>query len=184
MRKAAVFLDRDGTVAEEVGYLNHADRFRMFPFAGAAIRRLHKAGLAVIVVTNQSGVARGYFPESLVRKVNECMQQELTAAGARLDGIYYCPHGSADGCNCRKPKSGMLERAAREHNLDVPRSYVVGDRYGDMELAFRAGCKAILVRTGYGLGEETWHAHDWPRQPDAIVESLEQAVDWILVQTR
>jgi D-glycero-D-manno-heptose 1,7-bisphosphate phosphatase len=152
----------------------------MFPFAGAAIRRLNLAGLAVIVVTNQSGVARGYFPESLIQQVNERMQHELSAAGAYVDGIYYCPHSSADSCNCRKPKTGMIERASQEHNLDVPGSFVVGDRYGDMELAFRSGCKAIFVRTGYGLGEETWHAKDWPRQPDAIVADVQQAADWIL----
>jgi D-glycero-D-manno-heptose 1,7-bisphosphate phosphatase len=180
--KPAVFLDRDGTIAEEVGYLNHADRFRMFPFAGTAIRRLNEAGLAVIVVTNQSGVARGYFPESLVQQVNERMQRELSAAGAHVDAVYYCPHSSADGCDCRKPRTGMIERAAREHNLDLQRSYVVGDRYGDMELAFRSGCKAVFVRSGYGLGEETWHAKDWLKGPDVIVENLEQAANWILGQ--
>jgi D-glycero-D-manno-heptose 1,7-bisphosphate phosphatase len=162
--------------------LNHVERFRMFPFAGAAIRRLNEASLAVIIVTNQSGVARGYFPESLVRQVNERMRRELAAAGARMDAVYYCPHGSADACDCRKPRTGMIERAAREHHLDLQRSHMVGDRYGDMEMAFRAGCKAIFVRSGYGLGEETWHAKDWPRQPDVIVETLQQAVDWILVQ--
>src|SRR5215469_6530832 len=135
---------------EEVGYLNHIDRFRMFPFVGPAIRRLNQAGLAVIVVSNQSGVARGYFPESFVQQVNERMLGELHATGAQVDGVYYCPHGSGDGCDCRKPKPGMIEQAAREHYIDVTRSYVVGDRYGDMELAFRAGCKAVFVRTGYG----------------------------------
>ena len=184
VRKPAVFLDRDGTIAEEVGYLNHADRFRMFPFAGSAIRSLNDAGLVVIVVTNQSGVARGYFPESLVQTVNERMCRELAGCGARIDGVYYCPHSSGDNCDCRKPKLGMLKRASREHQLDLTRSYVVGDRYGDMELAFRAGCQAVFVRSGYGLGEETWHARDWPRQPDAIVDDLQQAADWILAQQR
>jgi D-glycero-D-manno-heptose 1,7-bisphosphate phosphatase len=154
----------------------------MFPFAAPAIRRLKDSGFAMIVVTNQSGVARGYFPESLVHQVNQSMQRGLAALGASLDGVYYCPHSSNDGCECRKPKTGMLELAAREHNLDLRRSYVVGDRYGDMELAFRAGCKAVFVRTGYGLGEETWHAKNWPRQPDAIVDDLCLAVDWILGQ--
>lgn len=169
-------------MAEEVGDLNHRDRFRMFSFTGPAIRRLNEADLAVIVVTNQPGVARGYFPESLVREVNERMMRELHASGARLDGAYYCPHSSADGCGCRKPKTGMLERAAKEHSLDISRSVVVGDRYSDMELAFRAGCKSIFVRTGYGLGEEAWHAKEWPRRPDVIVDDLTQAVDWILGQ--
>jgi histidinol phosphatase-like enzyme len=106
----------------------------------------------------------------------------LAALGAALDGVYYCPHGSAESCDCRKPKTGMLERAAREHQLDLARSYVVGDRYGDMELAFRAGCRGVFVRSGYGLGEETWHAKDWPRQPDAVVDDLQGAAEWILRQ--
>jgi D-glycero-D-manno-heptose 1,7-bisphosphate phosphatase len=156
----------------------------MFPFAGAAIRRLREAGMAVVVVTNQSGVARGYFPESLVKQVNDRMQHELAALGAPLDAIYYCPHASADACDCRKPKTGMLQRAAREHNIDLARSYVVGDRYADMELAFRGGCRSIFVRTGYGLGEVALHAKDWPRQPDAIVEDLGAAAGWILAQEK
>jgi D-glycero-D-manno-heptose 1,7-bisphosphate phosphatase len=179
-----VFLDRDGTINDEVGYLNHLDRFRMFPFVGPAIRRLNQAGLAVIVVSNQSGVARGYFPESFVAQVNQRMLRELHAAGAQVDGVYYCPHGSGDGCACRKPKTGMIEQAANEHHLDVARSYVVGDRYGDVELALRAGCKSIFVRTGYGLGEEMWHSKRWPHQPDVIVDDLQQAVDWILAQPK
>jgi len=175
-----VFLDRDGTIAEEVGYLNHGERFRMFAFAGAAIRKLKDAGFAVVVVTNQSGVARGYFPESVVHGVHERMERELAAQGVALDGIYYCPHGAADACNCRKPATGMIEHAARDHAIDVQRSFVVGDRYRDMELAFAAGCKGIFVRSGYGRGEEAWHAKKWPRQPDVIVDDLEKAVDWIL----
>jgi D-glycero-D-manno-heptose 1,7-bisphosphate phosphatase len=182
--RPAVFLDRDGTICEEVGYLNHVDRFRMFPCTGTAIRRLQECGFAVIVVTNQSGVGRGYFPESVVNDVHDRMERELAAQGARLDDIYYCPHGSADGCDCRKPGTGMIERAVREHAIDVARSFVVGDRFRDMELAFAAGCKSVFVRTGYGLGEETWHAKEWPRQPDAIVDDLAGAVDWILRHKR
>src|SRR5579863_9683685 len=125
--RPAVFLDRDGTIAEEVGYLNDVSRFRMFPFAAAAIRRLICAGLPVIVVTNQSGVGRGYFPESLVHTVHQLMTQQLAIAGAHLDAIYYCPHASVDGCECRKPKTGMLDRAAREHAIDLRQSIVVGD---------------------------------------------------------
>ena len=179
-QRPAVFLDRDGTICDEVGYLNHPARFRMFPFAGKAIGRLNEAGFAVIVVTNQSGVARGYFPESLVHEVHECMKRELLTEGARVDAVYYCPHGGSEDCSCRKPKTGMIEQAAREHFLDVPRSFVIGDRYGDMELAFRAGMRAVFVRTGYGLGEWTWHAREWSRQPDAVVDDLLQAVDWVL----
>jgi len=164
--------------------LNHAARFRMFSFAAPAIRRLNEAGLAVVVVSNQSGVARGYFPESLVREVNELMRSALAREGARLDGVYYCPHSSVDGCGCRKPKIGMIQQAQRELGVQASGSYVVGDRYGDMELAFRAGAHAILVRSGYGLGEWTWHRHEWVRQPDCVVDDLTGAVDWILEQKR
>jgi|SRR5271163_773384 len=182
--RPAVFLDRDGTIAEEVGYLNHASRFRMFPFAAAAIRLLNEAALPVIVVTNQSGVGRGYFPEELVHTVHELMAQQLAAAGARLDAIYYCPHTSADVCESRKPKPGMLERAAREHALDLKRSFVVGDRFGDIELARNVGARGILVRTGYGEGELAWHVPQWPTQPDFVAETLTEAADWILRQPK
>ncbi len=182
--RPAVFLDRDGTIAEEVGYLNHASRFRMFGFAGAAIRRLNEAGLPVVVVTNQSGVGRGYFPDSLVHTVHELMTQQLAAVDANVDAIYYCPHISADGCECRKPKPGLLQRAAREHGLELGRSFVVGDRYGDIELAHRAGSRGILVRTGYGAGEVAWHAAQWPVPPDFVADDLAAAVDWILRESR
>lgn len=143
--RPAVFLDRDGTIAEEVGYLNHASRFRMFPWVADALQRLNETGYPVIVVTNQSGVGRGYFPESLVHEVNQLMTQQLSKLGAKIDAIYYCPHVSTENCNCRKPRTGMLERAAREHALDLHRSFVVGDRYGDIELARNARA-AVLCK--------------------------------------
>jgi D-glycero-D-manno-heptose 1,7-bisphosphate phosphatase len=156
----------------------------MFPHAAAAIRRLNEARLPVIVITNQSGVGRGFFPESLVHTVHELMSKQLAAAGAHVEGVYYCPHTSADGCDCRKPKLGMLERAAREHDLDLQRSFVVGDRYVDVELAHRASAQGILVRSGYGEGEVAWHAAEWARQPDFVAEDLAVAAEWILRQTK
>jgi D-glycero-D-manno-heptose 1,7-bisphosphate phosphatase len=182
--RPAVFLDRDGTIAEEVGYLNHASRFRMFSFAATSVRRLNEAGLPVVVVTNQSGVRRGYFPESLVHTVNELMTQQLAAAGARIDAIYYCPHTAADDCNCRKPKTGMLLHAARELSLDLRRSFVVGDRYRDIELAHNAHARGIFVRTGYGEGELAWHSAKWAVQPDFVAQDLSDAADWILRQPK
>ena len=182
--RGGVFLDRDGTICEEVGYLNHLSRFRMFPFVAGAVRQLNDAGYAVIVVSNQSGVARGYFPESLVQQVNQVMKEQLFEAGARVDGVYYCPHASSENCVCRKPKTGMLERAAHEHCIDLERSFVVGDRYGDIQLAHNAKARGILVRTGYGEGELAWHSEKWPTSPDFIAEDLTQAVDWILRQAR
>lgn len=176
----AVFLDRDGTIAEEVGYANHLSRFQVFPFAAQAIRRLNEARIPVVVVTNQSGVARGFFPEELIHRVHEKMSAELAEGGARVDAIYYCPHGLEGGCACRKPLSGMLERAAREHDIQLAGSFIVGDRYADLEMGHNAGCRSILVLTGYGRGEYEWNRSRWPRQPDHVVENLEEAVEDIL----
>lgn len=156
----------------------------MLPRVADAIRRLNEAQIPVIVVTNQSGVGRRYFPESLVHSVHQLMSQQLEAAGAHLDAVYYCPHTSADGCDCRKPKTGMLELAAREHNVDLHRSFVVGDRHGDIELAHRAGARSILVRTGYGEGEYLWNASKWTLQPDFVAADLADAVHWILRPTK
>lgn len=164
--------------------MNHAGRFRMFSFAAGAVRRLNEAGLPIFVVTNQSGVGRGYFPESLVQTVHEIMTRELSIAGAHLDAVYYCPHTSADACECRKPKPGMLQRAAREHGLDLRRSFVVGDRFGDIELARNVTARSVLVRTGYGEGELAWHAANWPVQPDYIAPTLTEAAHWILRQAK
>jgi D-glycero-D-manno-heptose 1,7-bisphosphate phosphatase len=181
--KPAVFLDRDGTISEEVGYLNHISRFHMFPFAPAAIRKLNERGLLVFVITNQSGVARGYYPESLVSEVHDLMALQLGNIGAYLDGIYYCPHASGDGCACRKPGSGMLDQASAEHGVDLPHSFVVGDRHSDVELAHRVGARSIMVRTGYGEGEILWQAQEWEIMPDFIAADLFEATDWILEQS-
>ncbi len=178
--RPAVFLDRDGTICEEVGYLNHISRLMIYPWAAAAIRRLNDAGLPVVVVTNQSGVSRGIFPESLVAEVHRQMARELGAARARLDAVYYCTHRREDGCDCRKPLPGLLRRAAEEHGLDLARSFVVGDRYADVGLAHAAGSRGVLVLSGYGRGEYDLHRDEWPRQPDLVAENLQEAVEMIL----
>ncbi|MGC1686255.1 MAG: HAD family hydrolase [Candidatus Acidiferrales bacterium] len=182
--RRAVFLDRDGTIAEEVGYANHINRFVVYPFAAAAIRRLNDANLPVIVVTNQSGVARGFFPESLIGQMHEKMAEELAAGGAHVDGMYYCPHIRDDQCSCRKPLPGMLERAAREHNLEIAGSVLVSDRYNDIQMGHENGCRTILVLTGYGRGGYEWNHTKWPRQPDHVVENLADAVEIILKEMR
>ena len=178
--RPAVFLDRDGTICEEVGYLNHLSRLLIFPWAAPAIRRLNDAGLPVIVVTNQSGVSRGIFPESLVAETHRQMAQELGAARARLDALYYCAHRREDDCDCRKPLPGLLRRAAEEHGLDLARCFVIGDRYADVALAHGVGARGVLVLTGYGRGEYELHREEWSRQPDHVAEDLREAVDVIL----
>jgi len=180
MSQPAVFLDRDGTINEEMGYLNHLSRFELLPQAIPAIRRLNAAGLKVVVVTNQSGAARGYFPTSLVEEIHALLQKILAAGGAHLDGIYACLHGPADGCACRKPSPTLLEQAARDLDLDLARSYLVGDRYIDIQTAANAGVKGILVLTGYGRGEYEYLRAAQGVQPVHVAPDLGEAVEWIL----
>lgn len=183
-KRQAVFLDRDGTIAEEVGYANHISRFDIFPYAAAAIRRLNEARIPVVVVTNQSGIARGFFPESLVTEIHEKMKTQLAAEGAHVDGIYYCPHIRDNHCRCRKPLPGMLERAAEEHGLELAGSTLVSDRYDDILMAHDVGSRGILVLSGYGRGEYEWNRSRWPRMPDHVVEDLAAAVNIVLRGTR
>jgi D-glycero-D-manno-heptose 1,7-bisphosphate phosphatase len=178
--RRAVFLDRDGTIGEEMGYVNHIDRFQIFPYAAEAIRQLNQAEIPVVVVTNQSGIARNIFPESLVHEVHKKMVAELAGGGAWIDAIYFCPHKSEDICVCRKPNPGLLLQAAREHGLDLAASWVVGDRYADLEMGHAAGARGILVMTGYGRGEYELHRATWPRQPESLAANLSEAVRLIL----
>ena len=172
MSQLAVFLDRDGTINEEMGYINHLSRFRLLPQAVTAIRRLNAAGVKVVVVTNQSGAARGYFPASLVDEIHAHLQKILAAGGAHLDGIYACLHGPDEGCACRKPRPTLMQQAARDLDLDLSRSYLVGDRYKDVETAANAGVKGILVLTGYGRGEYDYLRPTQPVQPVHVAGDL------------
>lgn len=180
MTRPAVFLDRDGTINEEMGYINHLSRFRLLPEAAPAIRRLNEAGLPVVVITNQSGAARGYFPPSLVEEVHRLMQELLAQKGARVDAIYACLHAPDAGCSCRKPKPGLLLQAAEELGLDLSRSYLVGDRYMDIQTAANAGVQGILVLTGYGLGEHEQFHTTSPAQPVYVAPNLEVAAEYII----
>lgn len=183
----AVFLDRDGTVIQERGYLNHPDALELISGAADAVALLNRSGFKIIVVSNQSGVARGYFPEDLLQSLHQKMSALLAKRGARLDAIYYCPHHPCAGeppyrkdCDCRKPKTGMLERAAEEFPIDVAQSYLVGDKMSDMQTAKNAGCKAVLVMTGYGKGEWEFNRARVPSAPDYIAADLLDAAHWIV----
>lgn len=180
MSKAAVFLDRDGTINEQMGYINHLSRFVLLPQVIPAIRRLNQAGLKVVVISNQSGAARGYFPESLVAEVHAEMKNLLSAGGAHLDGIYSCLHGPDEGCACRKPKPGLIHQAARDLGLDLDRSYMVGDRLLDVQTAVNAGVKGILVLTGYGRGEYAYLAPASKVKPVYVAADLLDAAEWII----
>jgi D-glycero-D-manno-heptose 1,7-bisphosphate phosphatase len=184
---AAVFLDRDGTLIDEVGYLDRPERVRLYPWSIAAIRALNRSGIRTVMVTNQSGIARGFFDEALVDRVHRHIAHLLEAGGAYLDAYYYCPHhpdgkvaSYARACDCRKPGRGLIDRAVEEFGVDPRQSFTVGDRWLDVALAQLVGARGILVRTGYGALEET-------RRPEhvtaaAIVDNLIEAVGWILSQ--
>ena len=190
-KNIAVFIDRDGTISEEVGYLNNIDRLKLIKGTSHAIKLLNKKGLKAIVVTNQAGVARGYFPEELIHKANERLKKLLSKSGAYLDGIYYCPHHPEIGnekyrkiCDCRKPNPGMIETASDELDIDISRSYVVGDKLSDVSLAHNVGAKGILVLTGYGKGELEYYKNNGSKKPDYVADDLYDAVKWILEDIR
>lgn len=182
-RKIAVFLDRDGTINEDVGHIGTVDRFTPISGSIEAITRLNRRGIPVIIVTNQSGAARGYFTEEQVGEVHRHLQALLSEAGGHLDAVYYCPHHpEISPCDCRKPAMGMIERAIAEHQIDLTGSYVVGDKPLDIGLA-RGGAKGVLVRTGYGERSLEEMRRTGSR-PDQVAADLAAAVDWILDDLR
>lgn len=177
----AVFLDRDGTLNDEVEYLHEPDQLRLLPGAARAVRLLNRAAVLVILVTNQAGIGRGYYSEAAMRALHRELAARLAARGAHLDAIYHCPHHPDDDCDCRKPKPGMLLRAAAEHDIDLRRSFVIGDKMSDLEAGRRAGSNTILVLTGYGREErQAFQGRDF--QPDHIGQDLLAAVRWILAR--
>ena len=187
MGRPAIFFDRDGTLSYEIGYVNHLSRFRLLPYAVDAVRLVNASGRLAVLVTNQAGVARDYFPESLIHEVHAHVRAAMDAGDARLDGIYVCVHHPSVGappyrqdCDCRKPRPGLLRQAEKELGADLARSWVIGDRHGDLAVAWAAGARAALVKTGYGLGELAWHAAQWPRAPDLVAENVLEAVERIL----
>ena len=186
-KSTAVFLDRDGTLNEESGYLNHVDRLKLIDGAAEAVALLSRHGLKTIVVTNQSGVARGYFPETLLPRLHDKLQELLIERGARLDAIYYCPHHPDVGeppyrrdCECRKPKLGMIRRAEKEFSVDARKSYMVGDKISDVEFGRRAGCKTVLLLTGYGKGELEHNREQLNGDPDHVAADILDAAKWIV----
>ncbi len=189
MNRRAILMDRDGTVCDEVGYVNHVDRLRLLPRSAEAIRAANEAGFQTVVLTNQAGVARGYFHEALIDQVHERLRELLAAEGARLDGIYYCPHHPRVGaeayrkdCECRKPKPGMLFRARDEMGVDLARSYMIGDSVRDIEAGRRGGATPVLVLTGYGRGEWEHQRERWTVEPAHVAPDLLDAVRWILAR--
>lgn len=181
MNMPAVFIDRDGTLNVEKHYLHRCDDWEWIPGAVEAIRRFNAAGYRVIVTSNQAGIARGMYRDADVAALHRRVDQDLERAGARIDAYYYCPHhpqhGAVRDCDCRKPEPGMLLQAAREHAIDLPRSYMIGDKASDVEAGMNAGVTPILVLTGYGEQERT----DIPPAV-LVVRDIGAACDWILDQ--
>ena len=169
----AVFLDRDGTIATDVNYCCRVEDFKIFKEAPGAIRRLNESGYKVVVVTNQSGVARGYFNGAVLQQIHDYMEEELDRSGAVLDGIYCCPHHPDDGCDCRKPKPGLLLKAAKDLGISLRDSFMVGDSPRDIEAGKAAGCRTVLVTTGPD-GQKGTSA-----SPDFVADSLLEAARWI-----
>jgi D-glycero-D-manno-heptose 1,7-bisphosphate phosphatase len=185
--RPAIIMDRDGTLSHEVGYVNHPSRLRLYPWTVAAVRAINHAGWLAVVATNQAGIARGYFPESVFVATMQKLKDEVEAGGARFDAVYACTHHPTLGeppfrqdCDCRKPKPGLLRLAEAELGADLARSWVIGDRHGDLAVAWSVGARGALVRTGYGRGELEHLGPTWSRQPDLVAENLLEAVERIL----
>lgn len=178
----AVFIDRDDTINKDVPYCKHPDEFELLPKVAEGIKLLNEHGFKIIVVTNQSGIARGYFSEEMLQKIHEKMINELEQKGAFIDAIYYCPHHPDDNCDCRKPKPGLILRAANEHNIDLKRSFMVGDKLEDVEAGKRAGCMTVLVRNKSRREKEDLDLEEGDIKPDFSCPDLYQAAKWITNQ--
>lgn len=184
--RVAVFLDRDGTLNEEVQYIRTPDELHLIPGAGEAVRKLNDRGLVTCVISNQSGVARGYLSEQDLASVHARLEQDLGRSKASIDRIYYCPHHPTEGvapynivCDCRKPKTGMLERGAAEFGIDLGHSFVVGDSTVDMQAGNSANAKTILVLTGYGATAREECAGNNIRV-DHVAPTIVEAIDFVL----
>jgi D-glycero-D-manno-heptose 1,7-bisphosphate phosphatase len=182
----AVFLDRDGTINEDVGYPSRIDQIRIYPFAFDALRKIKAAGFAAVVVTNQSGIGRGHLTEVDLAAIHQHMAAEFAARGAGIDAFYYCPHfelsdlpGYGGLCACRKPEPGMGQRAAADLGLDLERSYMIGDKVEDVRFGLAIGAKTVLVRTGYGAESER-RLSALGIAPAFVADDLRAAVDWVL----
>lgn len=180
MARRFVLLDRDGTLNVERHYLADPDQLELLPGVVAGLRHLRAVGLGLLVLTNQSGVGRGYFDRAAVDRVHDRLREMLAVAGVPLDGIYVCPHGPDDGCACRKPAVGLAVAAAAEHGFDPAECFVVGDKAADVRLGRNLGATAVLVRTGYG--EAT--LRDEAVSADYVAADLLDAAGWIVESCR
>jgi histidinol-phosphate phosphatase family protein len=181
--KTAVFLDRDGVINQnrDGDYVKSWQEFAFLAGSRKAIQRLLKEDIPIIVISNQAGVGKGLVSDTTVQEVNRHLVAQTSIAGRRISAVYYCPHRVEDGCQCRKPKPGMLLEAAADWDLDLTQCYMVGDALSDIEAGSAVGCTTFLVKTGRG-SKALQERQDWKTQPDFVVEDLAQAVEVILGQ--
>jgi D-glycero-D-manno-heptose 1,7-bisphosphate phosphatase len=176
-KKKAVFLDRDGTLIEEVDFLSTVEETRLFPFTVEALKLLSSAGFEFVVVTNQSGIARGYFSGEHVEAIHAKIQSELRRNGLEIASFHYCPHLPDAGCDCRKPNSGMINQALEMKNFDLAESWVIGDKQLDVDLGHNVGARSVLVRTGYGASHESLLVRDADIVAENLLEAARKIVD-------
>lgn len=180
MKARAVFLDRDGTLNEDSGYVGRKEDFVFIRGAKQAVKKLKESGFLVFIVSNQSGVGRGYFSHDAVEEIHQKLRQELLKEGAAVDAIYYCPHSPSIRCGCRKPSPAMVEAAASRFDVDLERSYFVGDKMSDVETGLAAGLKTVLIlppsKEEFSFSEE----ENGDLEPEFIARNLGEASDWII----
>lgn len=185
--RPVVFLDRDGTINYDAGYINHIDSFIMYPYAAQAIRMLNVNNFLVVIITNQSGLARGFFNEETLNNIHNKMIEDLKKQGATIDGIYFCPHDPNAKvekykaiCSCRKPETGLIDMALKDMNINRSKMYFIGDKHSDIMAGYNSGCKTIMVKTGYGKGDLINKSSSWVVKPDKIADTLLDGVKLIL----
>ena len=180
MPSKAAFLDRDGTIIEEKDFIKSPDQIEFIPGSIDAIKMLRSLGYKIVVISNQSGIGRGILTEKMVSDVNQSFLRRLEDHGAPIDGLYFCPHHPEDNCDCRKPKTGMIERAVRELELDLKDAVVIGDKLADIQLGKNIGATTVLVLTGYGkkVLDELTDSHP-DEEPNFVAENLSGAASWL-----
>lgn len=185
--QAAVFLDRDGTIIEDTGYIKSPAEIKFIPGAIAAIKQLQSAGYKIIIISNQAGIARGFFSEDILQTIDKTIHRHVLSGGGHIDGSYYCPHHPEHGvypykqeCDCRKPLPGLIKKAEKDLALDLSRSFMIGDKTTDIEAGGNAGVKTVLVLTGRGKEEH----NKLGNQPDHVAESLAAAAEWIIKEEK
>lgn len=183
MKNKAVFIDRDGTINVDVHYLDDPDKFEMYPSVGEGVKKLKENGFRIIVITNQSGIARGYFTEKQLSNIHEKMKKEFQRFNVVLDGIYYCSHHPDDNCNCRKPNTGLFENAINEHNINAKKSYMLGDKILDIGAGKKIGARTVFIPEPHKREEFISKKNEWEYNPDYIADDFMDAVEWIVNYT-